>query len=342
MKKSLFIGIDFSKEKIDVSFLSLYAISEINHQVFDNSLSGFKSMITWMKSNTNIPAKEWLFCGEHTGLYSVELVSFLNQKELDIWMENPLQIKLSMGIRREKNDKIDSEEIALYAYRYRDKAQSYKLPDQSFIQLRDLMAFRDRLVKNKNIVMVAAKENRKVKKGDPTAEWIYEKSKKQYDDIEQDIDEVERKMLEIILSNEALSENYKLITSIKGIGMINTVALMVHTLNFTGFSTARELACYCGVVPFEKRKSGTSIKSRPEISNMANKKLKTLLTQAARSAVRHDEGLKAYYNGKISQGKHQNVALNNVRNKLVHVIFAVAIKKQKYDPCYINKLKQSA
>jgi hypothetical protein len=60
-------------------------------------------------------------------LYSVCLSEFLIRKELFLWLENPLQIKLSSGIKREKNDRTDSREIALYACRYQDKARLYQL-----------------------------------------------------------------------------------------------------------------------------------------------------------------------------------------------------------------------
>ena len=32
-----------------------------------------------------------------------------------MWLENPLQIKLSSGIKRDKNSRTDSRDIALYA-----------------------------------------------------------------------------------------------------------------------------------------------------------------------------------------------------------------------------------
>jgi hypothetical protein len=50
--------------------------------------------------------------------------------------------------------------------------------------------------------------------------------------IKREIKNIEAKMMELIQFSDSLSENYKLVTSIKGIAMINTVAILVATQNF--------------------------------------------------------------------------------------------------------------
>ena len=77
-------------------------------------------MLRWIGSQTDVPRQEWLFCGEHTGLYSIGLSDFIIGKGLEIWLENPNQIKLSSGIKREKSDPADSLAIAEYAMRFED------------------------------------------------------------------------------------------------------------------------------------------------------------------------------------------------------------------------------
>ena len=117
--------------------------------------------------------------------------------------------------------------------------------------------------------------------------------------------------------------------------MITSITLIIHTDNFAAFETARQLACYCGVVPFEKS-SGTSINGGNHISQLANKDVKVLLTQCARCAVQHDKELAAYYVRKIAQGKKERLVINNVRNKLIHRIFAVVTNKIPYTENYLN------
>jgi transposase len=103
--------------------------------------------------------------------------------------------------------------------------------------------------------------------------------------------------------------------------MINTVAIPVATQNFTRFANSRQFACYAGLAPFGSQ-SGSSINVAHHVSHLANKKIKVLLTQAALCAVRHDTNTGRYYLRKKADGKNDRVTVINIRNKLVHRIFA--------------------
>lgn len=339
--KNLFIGIDFSKKKFDVTFFERNNINNSKHESFENNTEGCKHLLKWINAQTNTSESEWLFCGEHTGLYSVLLAEFLLSKGLFVWIENPMQIKYSMGVKREKNDKIDSKEIALYAFRFQDKAKCFQLQDKSLKSLQLLLTFRARLIRNKNVLLVSAQEMRTVLKRDCTARYIYEQSKKDVERIDKEIKTIELKMLNIIKESESIKENYDLATSVKGIAKINAITMLVYTGNFTRFESARQFACYSGVVPFE-RTSGSSIRGGSHVSKLANVTVKTLLTQAARSAVMYDQELKEYYQRKIKEGKLDKVVINNVRNKLIMRVFAVVTKKKPYQQNYINSLNTNA
>lgn len=137
------------------------------------------------------------------------------------------------------------------------------------------------------------------------------------------------------ISSHSIKENYDLVTSVKGISLINAVLLLVHAQNFTLFKEARSLACYVGVVPFG-RSSGSSLSKGRHVSSLCNKRLKAYLTQAAQCAVRFDKELKNYYQRKIAQGKAKQLVINNVRNKLLQRIFAVVREKAPYRQDYIS------
>lgn len=47
--------------------------------------------------------------------------------------------------------------------------------------------------------------------------------------------------------------------------------------------------------------------------------------------------MRAYWDQKKQEGKKGFVILNNIKNKLVHQIFAVVRNKTPFDPCYIHK-----
>ena len=335
MEKTLFIGIDFSKSTFDVSVIHRKNLESADYQEFENSKEGYISLLEWLKTLNKESFETWLFCGEHTGLYSIGLSEFLVKRGFFIWLENPLQIKQSTGIKRDKNDLIDSHDIALYAYRFQDKSQAYSLPQKALKSLEMLLSFRARLLSNKHTLLVSSSEIRRVMQRDATARYIYEQSKKDIERINKEIKEVEKRMLEQVESDDKLRENYELVSSIKGVALINTTAILVATQNFTRFESSRQFACYAGMAPFGKQ-SGTSIHTKPHVSQLADKNIKVLLTQAAKCAIRYDPNIRRYYERKLAEGKNKWLITNNIKNKLIHRIFAVVRNKQFYQVDYIN------
>ena len=60
------------------------------------------------------------------------------------------------------------------------------------------------------------------------------------------VKKVEDQMLAIIYSDPDVKRNYDLISSVKGIGLINAINTIVYTNNFKSFETPRRYACYIG------------------------------------------------------------------------------------------------
>jgi transposase len=194
------------------------------------------------------------------------------------------------------------------------------------------------MVEFKKILTTSAGELRRVRDTE-SGRYIYDESLLQIRQINAKIRDCEKRIESLIKQDIPLAINYKLMNSVKGIGLVNAVLILVATANFTLFSDPRKFGCYCGVVPFE-HSSGTSVRGKTRVSQMANKKIKTALTQAARNSVRYDPVLREYYLRKLSEGKTASLVLNNVRNKLIHRIFAVVRSGQEYNQTYIHPLKQ--
>jgi transposase len=339
MQKKLFIGIDFSKSTFDVSVLEHIGANDVLHHIFENNTAGYKRLLKWLSKQSKIKRSDWLFCGEHTGLYSRGLSNFLAKKDLTMWLENPLQIKYSQGISRGKSDRMDSLRIARYSIRHIDRLTVYKPASKEIEALRLLFSYRDRLVKVKVALEVSAKEIRGVISRDQTSRLIFEDSNREVERIVKRIKAMEEEMHKVIINSE-LKRNYLLMMSIKGVGMITTVAMIVRTNNFESFESARQLASYCGCAPFPNE-SGT-INNGSRISHLANKELKVLLTQCARSAARFDYELQKYYHRKKAEGKKEKVVINNIRNKLIQRIFAIIRSGIPYTENYINPFEDAA
>ena len=322
--KKVFIGVDVSKEKLDATIIKRTEDQHevAGYEVFENSKDGIRKLSGWVRKATKATKEECLYCAETTGGYDRLLCEQLYAKGHAIWRESALEIKRSSGLRRGKDDRADSKAIAEYAMRHADKAEPYRPTDKRLEELRELYLYRDSIVEEKKAKATRAKEIKATSASSPSATFMYKTSMEDVKRIESRIRECEKRIVRLIASDEGLSRNYGHVTSVKGISLVNGVALLVYTGNFTKFSNPNELATYYGVAPF-RNQSGTSVNSRADVRCYSNRKLKGQLSQAALIAVLYNPTLKAYYDRLIAAGKPRGVALNNVKNKLLHIIFSL-------------------
>lgn len=344
--KNLFIGIDFSKEKIDATIIIASGLEELSARVsetFCSTTAGYNKLLSWVKKNSNgIEQDSWLFCGEHTGDYSMPLSNYLYGKGYDIWLENAKSIKDASGLRRLKTDRADSMMIAEYAMRNYDRAELYVSLSESLYQLRELFLFRQMLVRQKHGFQVRRAEKNLTLEKCSAKTKMSQIEKHMVNECDKQIAKIEKAIKDILISDEELKHTYELITTVPGIGLQNAICLLVFTNNFKRFDfNPRKIACYYGIAPFG-RESGTSVHSAPHVHYMANKLLKAILTQVALASIQFCPTFGAYYNRLLEKGKKKQVALNNVKNKLIHTITAMVKNDQKFDLKHININKSIA
>lgn len=329
MEYKVIVGIDQSKLTIDAALLMLGNPEQFVSESFENSEKGFKRMMKWVQKQSLCSFEQVLICTENTGLYSYPLCVFCQENELALWMENALQIKQSMGIQRGKNDRIDAKRIAQYAFTHRHKVKRYAMPVKTLLALKQLMAYRERLVESKKSFQTAQGELKEFKAD--LSGLIIKETAALLKAIEKKIEKVHETMLELIESDAALNKQYQLIITVPGIGDITAIYLLVYTGGFTRFNDWKQFACYCGIAPFDYG-SGTSIKGKTRVSNLANKKLKSLLTMCALGMIKTDKEFKQYYQRRKAEGKNSMSVINVLRNKLVSRVFAVVRREAAYVP----------
>ena len=322
--KKVFIGIDVSKEKLDATIIKKTEKQpEIaGYEVFDNSKDGIRKLSGWVRKTSKAGKDDCLYCAETTGGYDRLLCEQLYAKGYAVWRESALEIKRSSGLRRGKDDKADSKAIAEYAMRHADKAEPYRPADKKLEELKELYLYRDSLVEEKKVKATRAKEIKATSASSPSATFMYKTSMEDVKRIECRIRECEKRIKRLVASDKNLARNYGHVTSVKGVSLVNGVALLVYTGNFTKFGSPNKLATYYGVAPF-RNQSGTSVNSRADVRCYCNRKLKGQLSQAALIASLYNPTLKAYYDRLIATGKPRGIALNNVKNKLLHIIFSL-------------------
>jgi transposase len=335
MKSSLFIGIDISKTTLDVSVISASETSGIQYGQFVNSKKGFPKLFYWLKQNSGgIHLEGWRVCMENTGMYSLELNCFLQEKGIWQALENALQIKRSMGVLRGKTDKADSRTIALYAYRFVDKLKPYVLPGSTLLRLRVLFGQRERLVDIHRQIQLAVQSLVCFDK--ELVADIQKQNNALLEDFAGQIKSLDKSLKEALKQDETLQAKAKLIQSVPGIGLQTAVYLLITSRGMESFNTPRQFACYSGCAPFEYR-SGVSIRGKTKTHFLANRKMKALLHMAAINAITFNEELKQYYQRKIEQGKNPMSAINAVRFKLICRIFSVVKRGEVFQKEYSKK-----
>ena len=324
---SQFIGVDISKDTLDAA---IYPAKDkkMDFLHFDNTSKGLCKMLTWLKRRGITPS-EMVICAEHTGVYTNPLIAFAEKKGLALSLNSPLDIKHSMGIAREKNDAVDAGRIAEYAHRHQDKLKLYEKPSETIIKLQYLLTERRLYMRQRTALLNINSAMGKYE----TAE-ARSRNESAIHHIEKMVKKVEGQMTAIINDDPEIKRNFDLISSVKGIGLINAINTVVYTNNFKSFETPRRYACYIGVAPFDYT-SGISVKGKTQVSKICRTQQKAELSMAARSAIIHDPGLRRYYQRKMKEkggGKeaHGVVVLNAVKFKLILRMFAVVRSGEPY------------
>lgn len=331
MKFKLFIGIDVSKSTIDV-----YLRNGGMHKVFANNEEGFIALVEWIMDQTGeVLAREILIVFEHTGIYSRNLAVFLGSYGFSFSMIPGLELKRSMGIRRGKSDKADSQFIAEYAYEKREKIALFEMPSAVMEELKRLLSYRERMVKQRAGFKTSLGEYKEVFGSDDNTVYV-ESHRKLIEGLTTEIDKIEDRMNKLINGDEMLKSQFKLINSIKGVGPQTALVMIVLTGGFTMFSSWRKFASYAGTAPFPNE-SGT-YRGKTKTSSLANRRIKTLLTLCAGTSIQYNSEMKIYYEKRLSEGKNKMSTLNIVRNKLISRIFAVVNRETPY----VDTLKYAA
>lgn len=308
-------GIDLSQEKFDVNFLSNNKVKSL---IVKNALSSIVEFLEKMP-------KDAIICAEHTGVYGELLVFLACLMKIPVALTSGYQIRHSLGLLKGKSDKVDAQRIREYGERFFDKLKFYQFPDEEMKELKELYNLRAQLVKERKMLLTHEKSKKQMAF---TSIKAHEIAENMLFKLSKAIQELEFEIGSIIMSKNDLRVNYKLVTSIKGIGQVTACDLIIKTGNFREIDSARKAASFAGICPFPNS-SGKVIK-KPRISNMADKELKTLLYLCSVVAVNRNPEYKLYFQRKKQEGKHYFLTMNNIANKLLRTIYSIVNSGKEY------------
>lgn len=320
-----FTGIDVSKAHLDIVRLENHQV--VQHLHIPNTPA---ALAEWLAQTDK---EQTLFCLEATGQYGNFLIAALTEAGADVWVENALQIKRSMGLVRGKNDRVDAERIARYACRFQDKVRLYQPPKPQIVRLRTLFHLREKLVKQRQQLQTCLQEAAPFQSRE-AYRLMQQHTRPLCRQCSKSIEKIEQQIQELIQEDEELRESFRLATSVTGVGKVTATLLLILTDGFTKFDNAKQLACYAGVAPFAH--ASGNYKGRNRVSHLAHKPLKTALHLCALSASRVEGELREYYCRKVAEGKNKMSVLNALRNKILQRIFACVKNRTPYDRNGLN------
>jgi transposase len=332
-KKKYFIGIDISKDHLDLALVKDKDFGVFKDKKVENSFKGFNQIQNWL-SKEKVGFKDCLFCMEHTGTYGLLFFAWLSNKQVDYCVEPALKIKRSLGMTRGKTDQVDARRIADYALTNRAKLTGFSMPSELILKIKQLLTYRDQQTKIK-VSLLNSLKNHGQYLDVGGLQSISEEIKSQIDDCVQRIKRIDEQIKDHIKSDESLKKNFDLATSVKGIGLVIAAFMLVTTNNFTSFENGRKYACYSGIAPFEN--SSGKHQGKAKVSHLANKRIKALLSSGANTAYRWDPEIRSYYKRKIEEGKHHSLVINSIRCKLVNRVFAAVKRQTPYVNIYQQK-----
>lgn len=323
------IGVDVSKKTLDVALYRGKVDWNDGHIKVDNNVSGYKELKKWLRLK-NAEKSRLRICMEATGLYTHDFRSWLELEGITYYVVDPKRMHhfappLSIkGIRQTKTDKADAFRIAIYCSLFHDSMEPSRLPSAAYFKLKRLLAERRQYVKQSvlykqqlsDISIYDTVSSRKRKE-------------KEVGSLQDNIKQTDKEIKSVVDTDPAIKQNYDLLTSIIGVGIVVAVTTIVLTENFTTFTNPRKYASYIAIAPFP-HESGTSVRGATRVSKQGFRQAKADLSISVLNAITHDAELREYWQRKKAEGKHTGVILNAVKFKIVLRMFAVVKRGKPY------------
>ncbi len=302
------LGVDISKEKIDVSFNADGVVG------FTNNQQGFQQLLKRIsKESTRVVM-------EATGGYEKPLAAFLQTYGIDVSIVNPKRVRdyaKALG-KLAKTDTIDAHVIRLFAEAVNPQVMPQKSESQQALDA--LARRREQLVKQRTM------EKQHLETAtNPEAKRSIKRMIKQLD---QEIERIEKQVNDLIDSNPAYQDTVNRLTTVKGIGPVVALTLIAD-LPELGQLNHKEISALVGVAPF-CRDSGTMKGKRTIWGGRAS--VRAALYMAAVSAISHNPPIKTFYQRLLQNGKAKKAAIVACMRKLLIVVNSMIKNEADWNP----------
>lgn len=295
-----FVGIDVSKDKLDVAVLGKVQTDQVS-----NNEKGIKSLVKKMKS-----LEPELIVVEATGGYQRAVVDGLFRAGLSVAVVNPSRVRQfarACGLLA-KTDKLDAQILAVFGERV--KPRLYEGKDVKERELSGLLVRRRQLEE-----MLKAEKNRL-----RTIQAALQDSVKRIIVcLETEKKAVEERIDQFVAEQQEWQSERKILESTPGVGPVTTATLLAD-LPELGKLDRKKIAALVGVAPMNYD-SGRKRGYRKTKGGRAE--VRSVLYMATLVATRYNPVIKAQYEHLLKRGKLKKVALTACMRKLLTILNAM-------------------
>jgi len=306
----LFVGIDISKDRLDVHIQPTEECYSLAHDE-----AGVAEVVRRVRD-----LGPQLVAMEATGGYEIRLAAALGSAGLPVVVVNPRQIRDYARATGQiaKTDRLDARVIAAFAGAVRPAVRP--LPDDEAQQLGEVIARRRQLVD-----MLGAETNRRRMVRDPR---LRERLKDHITWLEQAVGEVDDDLRGLVRGSVLWRETDDLLRSAPGIGEVTSFTLIADVPEL-GRLGRRRIAALIGVAPMN-RDSGT-LRGRRMVSG-GRAPVRAVLYMATLSAIRYNPTIAAFYQRLRAAGRPGKVAVVAAMRKLLTILNAIVRERRPWQP----------
>jgi transposase len=301
MSEGLFVGIDVSKDSLDIAFSDGRAPAAVT-----NDAAGHAQLVAML---TAIHPETVLL--EATGGYHRHAVAAMAAAQLQVVIVNPRQTRdfAKATGRLAKTDRIDAAVLARFAQAVRPEVRP--LPDPDRQALSELVARRQQLV-----VMRDAERNRQTQADDPR---VTRSIREVLSTLAAQIGQIDDEIDERIKGSPIWRHKTDLLKSVKGVGD-QTARTLIAELPELGALSRQAIAALVGLAPIN-HDSG-AFRGQRHIRG-GRTSVRCALYMAALSAIRYNAPVRAFYERMVKAGKRKKVALLAAAHKLLTILNAI-------------------
>jgi transposase len=307
MATSSYVGIDVSKDRLDIAVLG-----ERQEKHVDNTSQGITQLVEWMQK-----LQPKLIVVEATGGYQRAVVEALFWAGLAVAVVNPARVRQfarACGLLA-KTDKLDAQVLAVFGERVQPRR--YESKSEAGKQLSALLVRRRQLDE-----MLKAEQNR-LRTISASLRGSVERIVACLKEEKKTLD---TQIQQFVAEQEAWQEQQEILSSAPGVGKVTTATLLAE-LPELGKMDRKKIAALVGVAPMN---SDSGKKRGYRKTKGGRGDVRSVLYMATLVATRYNPLIRAQYQHFLKRGKLKKVALTACMRKFLTILNAMLRAKQPF------------